>query len=438
MSKLRTPWIDPVSVDPKHFVNRTKDRRFLREMLEEYVDYKRRKATLLIGGERGIGKSIFGRTVLQDLADGERKRRVLTLVVEARTKSIEGVLIEYAKKLAERAQALAAEHGRDDAWAAQWLAPLFELATNQRISRRAHELLGNEHGASGEVASGLWGLLTGKFGAHWKERREQGQTVETSLEVTEEVLLVAINGVLTELSKTVTVIVLLDDLDQAAKMDTAENAKPVFDLVLGLAPAVHLVHLRSEVTFPDIRRELDETIELGPLDPDELHQILKRRADDAEEADQRLLTKQGWDPLRRLCQSTGNPYVLLRWATALVRLNERWPPPKEWMDPAPLRQVVVQTGALPRLPDEEILCLGTVLDRLDKEVHITESELRAGHRQHDSSKGAQGLSEALIGQLKRFEVLLPVDRFDSSRGLRINPLIKLIRPSCSVTMKSLP
>ncbi|MBK7759255.1 MAG: hypothetical protein IPI35_23255 [Deltaproteobacteria bacterium] len=196
MSKLRTPWIDPVSVNPKLFVNRTKDRRFLREMLEEYVDYKRRKATLLIGGERGIGKSIFARTVLEDLAEGERKKRVLTLVVEARTKSIEGVLIEYAKKLAERAQALAAEQGRADAWAEQWLAPLFELATNQRISRRDHELSGRDYGANSEVTSGLWGLLTGKFGAQWKERREQGQTLETSLEVTDEVLLAAINGVL--------------------------------------------------------------------------------------------------------------------------------------------------------------------------------------------------------------------------------------------------
>ncbi|MBK7759256.1 MAG: hypothetical protein IPI35_23260 [Deltaproteobacteria bacterium] len=97
----------------------------------------------------------------------------------------------------------------------------------------------------------------------------------------------------------------------------------------------------------------------------------------------------------------------------------------------------MQTGGA-RRSDEEILCLGgRPQDRLDKEVHIMESELRAGHRQHDTAKGAKGLSEALIGQLKRFEVLLPVDRFDPSRGLRINPLIKLIRPSCSETMKSL-
>jgi 2-phosphoglycerate kinase len=105
MSKLRTPWIDPVSVQPKHFVNRTKDRARLRSLLEDRILYKTRNALVLIGGERGIGKSIFARTVLAEVAKGF-PNDVITVVVPARTKSLINIMREYAKELVKAGRAL--------------------------------------------------------------------------------------------------------------------------------------------------------------------------------------------------------------------------------------------------------------------------------------------------------------------------------------------
>ncbi|MBK9649104.1 MAG: hypothetical protein IPO67_28825, partial [Deltaproteobacteria bacterium] len=310
MSKLRTPWIEPVSVNPKHFVNRTKDRARLRSILEERILYKTRSALVLIGGERGIGKSIFARTVLAEVAEGY-PNDVITVVIPARTKSLINIMREYAKELVSAGRSMSARRGWPAAWVERWLDPLQELAYNEQITRQASTSVGREVGADGEVSGGLWTVLQGKSGLQWTERREQGQVTEHSLTVSPPLLVEAINAVLAALSEHITVLVFFDDLDQASGMDTAERAKNIFDIVLGLGPAIHLVHLRNEVKFPDVRRENDDSMTLGELNAQELNDILRRRAEFTLEDDRRLLhSHTGWEPLRRLCASTGNPLVL--------------------------------------------------------------------------------------------------------------------------------
>ena len=354
MSKLRTPWIDPVSVNPKYFVNRTKDRARLRSLLEDRILYKMRNALVLIGGERGIGKSIFARTVLSEVAVGHTDD-VIAVVVPARMKSLINIMREYAKELVKAARELATRSGWEPFWDAQWFAPLQELSFNEQISRQVSTSSGREVGAEGELSGGLLTLLQGKSGFQWTERREQGQVTDCTLVVTPNLLAEAINTVLGALSERIAVLVFFDDLDQAVGMDTAERAKNIFDLVLGLGPAIHLIHLRSEVKFPDVRRENDDSVTLGPLNAEELNEILTRRADFTLEDDRRLVRSTvGWEPLRRLCGSTGNPLVLLRWAKSLADRAEQWPPTDDWMSPAQLRQLALRAAAMDELSDDDM------------------------------------------------------------------------------------
>ncbi len=75
-------------------------------------------------------------------------------------------------------------------------------------------------------------------------------------------------------------LVFFDDLDQAQGMDRPESAKKTLETMLGLSPAVAIVHLRTEVKFPDIRREHHEHVELEPLDSAALAQVLRRRLEE--------------------------------------------------------------------------------------------------------------------------------------------------------------
>jgi hypothetical protein len=436
MSRLRTPWIDPVSVQPKHFVNRTKDRARLRSLLEDRILYKIRNALVLIGGERGIGKSIFARTVLAELAEGY-PNEVITVVVPARMKSLINIMREYAKLLVKAARALAPLRAWAPSWESQWFGPLQELAVNEQISRQVSTSSGREVGADGELSGGLFTVLQGKSGFQWTERREQGQVTDCTLVVTPSLLADAINAVLGVLSEHITVLVFFDDLDQAVGMDTAERAKDIFDLMLGLGPAIHLIHLRSEVKFPDVRRENDDSLTLGPLNAAELNEVLRRRAEFTLEDDRRLVrSTAGWEPLRRLCASTGNPLVLLRWAKALAERAEHWPPTDDWMNPEELRGLALSAACMEELDDDDVHRLGRALDRIGRDGLFTEAELRAGRRAIDTGP-SEPLSETFIAQLRHHELILPVDRFDPSRGLRIDPMISLVRPSCAVKIKAI-
>jgi hypothetical protein len=428
MSKLRTPWIDPVSVNPKLFVNRTKDRARLRSLLEDRILYKTRSALVLIGGERGIGKSIFARTVLAEVAEGY-PNDVIAVVVPARTKSLINIMREYAKQLVTAGRLMAARRDLPASWVTRWLDPLQEFAYNEQITRQASTSVGKDVGADGEVSGGLWTVLQGKSGFQWTERREQGQVTEHSLTVTPMLLVEAINAVLAALSEHITVLVFFDDLDQASGMDTAERAKNIFDIILGLNPAIHLIHLRSEVKFPDVRRENDDSLTLGELDAQGLNEILRRRAEYTLPDDRRLVHSDGgWEPLKRLCASTGNPLVLLRWVKALADQTEHWPPSEDWMSPARLRKLALRAAAMDELNDEDVLRLGRALDRLGGDGLFTETELLAGRRAIDTRPG-EPLAPTFIAQLRHHELIVPVDRFDPSRGLRIDPMISLVRPS---------
>lgn len=434
--RLRTPWLAPVSVKPEHFVNRTADVERALELLGDFVAYDRRQALVLISGDRGIGKSIFGRHVLARLA-ALHTTKVIPVVVDHRAIGERVFLKRFAKELVVQSRTVLAALDVAASYEAQWLAPLNEIAhSGDRIVRSLTSTSGRETGGGGEFGVGLWGMLA-KGSYQWREKREDAQRVEVSLDVTLDVLRTAIQVSLEHLAKHFSVVVFFDDLDQAESMQNPESAKATIQSVLDLAPCIALVHLRAEVAFPDVRRELDDRFVLPELDAAELEQILKRRVQDALNEDRALVDAPGgWEPFRKLMAVTGNPLVLLRWLVALPPLYRQWPPPADWMSVQGLRRLAAAACGGPPIADAELALLGEIVDRLGRATGIEERELISGHSILDHEPVSAQLGEAAVERLKRHELLIPVDRFDPRPGLRLDPGLELARPSVALRLQS--
>lgn len=432
MPKLRTPWVKPVSVDPALFVNRSADVERLLSELQSYISYKERSALILLRGERGIGKSIFGRYVLKEIAN-RNPDSVIALSTDHRGASAMPFFQGLGKKLADEAERAWKGSGQLEAYRKEWLDPLRELSTNTRISRGLHHADGRDYGAAAEFGAGIWGVLTGKGSLQWKERREQGQRTEMSLDVSPDVLQLAINGMLEKLAEDFNVIIFYDDLDQAQNMDNPERAKDTIHQILSLKNCISLLHLRSEVTFPDVRREVDASIELRALQPEELERIVRHRLSGALPPD-RALFEESWELFRRFIRVTGNPYVLLRWMVALCGMNAQWPP-IDWSSDAALLRLVKE-AAHSDISDELLQRLGRLIDALGRTSGIQEQELLKGQRRFDLlSPQLPAISQDELDWLKRYEILVPVDRFDPNPGLRLDPILDLSRASVAAQVR---
>lgn len=429
MRHLATPWIEPVSVDPRLFVNRSTDLRRAVRDLGDIVESGARSKLLVVAGERGVGKSIFMRTVL-DKVRTAHDERVIALTVDCRNTGDRERLRRLAEKLADAV--VDANMPEMEAW----IQPLREMRLTDRITRATNTTAGREYGATGEAGAGLWGVLQAKFGVQWKERREQGQRVELSLDVTPELLTHAIAATLSHVAdQKRTVIVLFDDLDQAAGMQSPESARQGLEAVVAL-PCVAILHLRNEVVFPDIRREVDAPIQLGPLVSGELEAILRHRLEAAQPKERDLLsTDAGWAPVAQLLRGTGNPLVFLRWLSALARGCDVWPPPKGWDSDEGLRRLALDALNGPQVSDGALMKLGVVVDAIGRSERITPEELHAGHHQLNPGASSAGLTETDLAHLEQHELLYRVNRFDPAMGLRLDPILELARPSVAARIR---
>jgi hypothetical protein len=435
MPRLPTPWIKPTSLDLELFVNRSAEVQRLVEDLCDKVDYSSRSGLVTVRGDRGVGKSIFVREVLRQVAQA-RPGKVLTVVGDLRATNTRQMLVNLIDHLLLAIQQ-STSPALDDAWRAAWAAPLQELRmSGDRLVRSISAVEGRDYGAVGELGAGLYGLLTGKFSAQWKEKRESGQRVDSWLDVTPEVLRVALVGTLEALAQHVTVFVFFDDFDQAAGTDNPERAKESFRAVLDLQPCISILHLRTEVAgFAELRREADSAVTVSGLQPKQLVEILTKRSKSVQgpHADQLRLSS-AWAPFGALAEATDNPLVLLRWAQGLATRHRQWPPGPEWAEPAALRDLSVETAQANG--DAHLWArLGALIEKLGANSPLTSKMLLDGKRELDPTP-AVGLTEDELGWLVRCEHLVPIDRFDPRAGLRLDPLLGLILPAVAAKVRA--
>lgn len=425
---LAAAWLNPTSVDPRLFINREAEARELRACLEERLQGEP-NARILVCGDRGVGKSIFSRKLLKDFT-AAHPTQVVEVILDGRGMTQRRLLSTFAQNLARGARDVLVARGEFEEQWERWATTLVQLATNARIVRGFHELRGREHGASAGGEGGLLGTLTGSFLFAWKERREQGQKVEETLEVSDDVLRSAINLTLRRIAdRGLRVAVLFDDLDQAGDVENPQAAKAMLQELLAIEPCVGVVHLRNEVLSPDIRREMGECIALEGLSPDTMERLFDKRLEDAP-AEVRRQLGQGRGPLQRLFRATDNPHVALRWVHGLLRAFP-WPPPADWTS-LDRRIAIVKRSTVTGIDDPTLRKLGVVLDRCSPgggPTRVSREALLAGQGPLDTGPRGEHLSEELVENLLRTEVLLPVDRYDPGAGLTVDRIVELARPS---------
>jgi hypothetical protein len=435
MPRLPTPWIKPTSLDLNLFVNRKVEVKHFVEDLGDMVDYGTRTGIVTVRGDRGVGKSIFVREVLRQVEE-KYEGKVLIVSGDLRATNTRQMLVNLVDHLLAAIDKSSCP-ALGNAWRKSWASPLQDLRmAGDRLIRSNSSVEGRDYGLSSEVGGGLYGLLTGKFAAQWKEKREAGSRTDSTLEITSDVLRVALVGTLEALAKHVTVFVFFDDFDQAIGMDNPEAAKGNFRAVLDIQPCVSIIHLRTEVAgFAELRREAGKAVTVSGLGPKQLVEIIDKRSNALPglHHDQ-LRLPSARAPFAALASATDNPLVLLRWAQGLATRHREWPPEPSWTNPTALRDLSVDS-AVAEIEAALWDKLGAVIDRLGVTTPLNRKLLLEGKRGIDPTS-AVGLSEDELAWLERYEHLVPIDRFDTQAGLRLDPLLRLIVPSIAANVRA--
>ncbi|HNH49941.1 MAG TPA: hypothetical protein PKY30_23050, partial [Myxococcota bacterium] len=134
-------------------------------------------------------------------------------------------------------------------------------------------------------------------------------------------------------------------------------------------------------------------------------------------------------PFEAFVQATGNPYVYLRWMSAVIDNCTQWPPEESWWAEDRLRRLAVESTHGMPLDARLAQKLGVLLDQLDKSVDISEKELLEGVTSLSTQVPGHRLTRAELDLLRRQDHLRLVDRFDEGQGLGLNPVLELLRPS---------
>ena len=102
MSKpsIGSVWVKDQSSDPGDLVDRNTERKKLFGKLAEYLEAGSREARILVTGDRGVGKSILTRAVIEDFAS-KHQDRVVSVRVLGRGVGYRAFLQAFARDLAQ-------------------------------------------------------------------------------------------------------------------------------------------------------------------------------------------------------------------------------------------------------------------------------------------------------------------------------------------------
>jgi hypothetical protein len=238
------------------------------------------------------------------------------------------------------------------------------------------------------------------------------------------------------------VAIFFDDLDQAFEGSDGGSSDAGIQKILELQPCVAIAHIRTEAMTADVRRVIDEELEVRTLPPAELMAILKGRIMAGSTLVQNALNDGALTPFRQLAQvdPTPTPLAFLRWVHAMLRL---WgaTPPADWRDDSRLRELAFQAtptgGTDPRL----ILELAQLVDEC--QIHPTDGcrwdDLTRGcPSTHASPPASPPLKAVELHALVDRGLLIRRDRFASQPSFRLEPTLELLRPSVAKKLRAVP
>jgi len=425
-------WLRAPSTGSELFVDRDDEQEELRFILNDLLHTGLVEARVLVTGRRGVGKSIFTRKVFEQIS-ADRPNKVIPISVDARGIGFRHFLDELGRTLC----ACVPRFLPDDRVVQAWLDELALLANHHQITRSQADTVARKYGVFSEVGAALFAALKARF--TWEETRTAGRTEAVTQQVTDELLRAGIEATLGMIAERgFTVLLFLDDLDQAATPDP-ERAKETLKHLLDLRPCISLVHLRTESLFEDVRREITQRVELTGLPPERLWQMIEVRLGiAASETQARVRANKA--EIMRLARGTDNPYVFLRWVNGLLR-TFGCPAPADWHTQASLERIALHE--MRALEPELIRRLATVVDRcatVAGDGSCRHADLLRGGSALDPTTATLGpadkLSDEAIAYLKRQEILVPVNRFDAEPAYRLDPVLDLVRPSVAARIAS--
>ncbi len=431
--KIGTAWLTPTSIESRLFANRSDESEQLMEILEDLYQSHARCYRLGVFGERGIGKSILTSVILKDFAQ-RHKERIVRVEVNGRSIGFRRFLKTLASGLVENAKPLLPSLGDKELLVAKWLDGLALFAHSDQITEGQVHTLNTKYGVGATLGADLITALKASSSFSWEESRQQSGSSLRTQNVTDDLLHTALKATLQKIHDSTPwmVLVFFDDLDQAYTSELA-NMKPALKAILDVDPCVGVVHMRTEMLFDDLRREMDAPFTIGPIDEQGLLAILEKRLDAASAEDRvRFRLPEVQNPLHRLISVTGNPHVLLRWIQGFLS-SGLWPAESglAWCADSALLDVVKRAAIVPGVDDEMLVRLVTIVDRCSvrgkHEVH--RADLLQGRLKTAAVQDGKTISEDELEWLVRTGLLIPVDRFREEAGYRMDPLLDLLRPS---------
>lgn len=431
-NRVSAAWVRPLDTDPGLFIDREDKREQLRSFVLDEIDAGDGEARILVAGDRGVGKSIFGRAVLDEIA-AARKQQLIAVHVDGRNRSEFSFLKGFAARLATAGIEMA--RYLDQPVLDLWFRQLALVANSDTFTWSQAESIRRERGADLGVELTLMGALDARGGLHWKETRDLGQVVARTQEVDPDLLVASISHVLERVrSAGLFVVVFHDDLDQAIDAGNPQGAKDALTRILSARPCVAIAHIRNEMLAAEIRREFEETVELDELSAQVLVDLLKARAQAAGQSGQDALDANGVLPdFQRLSQVTGNPLAFLRWAFGYLRLYPRPPAPQGWHDAQALAELVRRVGNLPVPPD----LLLRLVDICEQAVGAQQTQAlqRKWLLEADPAQGRPPLTKDDLEFLETAGVLIKRSRFEPDTGYRLDPVVRLLLPSLAARLR---
>lgn len=438
--RLGIAWLDPTSVNPEIFVDRKRQREQFLYVLEDLLEGRKVQATLGVGGRRGVGKSIFVRWCLRELATRHREK-VIAVTVDMRLVSYAEFLKRFARELAasasevfERLRVKAEEKPNEAPLPAalvseldRWVHELELLARSDTVTEAQAQQFAHQYGVGATVKGSLFEVLEASNSFTWQETRQNSATTTRTVQVTASLVQEAVELTLKKIYQwsEVMVVAFFDDVDQL----NVEDLSTAVANVLKLPDCVRIVHLRDEAAAGNIRREISHcTIRLTPMPTQILCEMLEARVAMASAEDRaRFKAPFVQDIVTRVAAITGSPLVLLRWLSgfAVADLFRAHVDELPWNHEDTLSLVVADvlaTAADPRL-------LRRVANAVDKEVYRTADPVSLEQLQ-------KNLGEADLREARRLELVGPMDRDHDGAHFWIDPRLALLHDQIAETLRT--
>lgn len=332
LTKLR-----PSHSDPELLVDRTQEIRWLEQRIATYLLDRSpdRGGVIAVLGAKGVGKSIVTRRALTTLRRQHGHVVVFVTVDCRRQLSQRRVLRQLGDALHEELVRMR-EHGigKVSSELVDTAAVVKTLAgyTNVKLSTLHENLAVFKNAANLKLGGKLLDFLNAEFNIAVTREKKDRQAIEGEIQLDDTTLRESIIRMLHDVraqDPNLDVVIYLDNIDEldhdACYDETRREtirAETLGLLDLCRAPAGLVLNMRTYYAST-LLREVDDILNLGPLAPEDLHEMLRTRLADEREEIRRTLNGDAWQAtITELCRAAPTPFVFLRWLKYLTEWDE--------------------------------------------------------------------------------------------------------------------